>query len=90
MFTVVNDGDIGLDFPTLLVTPVRIHRELVAKVIPVILFGPSGVRILLPTFCAFPVGWRGILIDQYSLFAGGMLLWGRAQGRVGVLIAPAK
>jgi len=87
MLTVVNAGGIGLDFPNQLVASVRIHRELVAKVTLAILFGPSGVRILLPTFRGFPVRWGGLLIDQYALLAGDMLLWSRDQGCIGDLTA---
>ena len=70
MLTVVNAGGIGLDFPNQLVAPVRIYRELVAKVTLAMLFGPGGIGILLPAFGRLPVCRRGLLIDQRTLLAG--------------------
>jgi len=64
MLTVVNAGGIGLDFPNQLVAPVRIYRELVAKVTLAMLFRPSGIRILLPAFRGLPVCGRSPLSNE--------------------------
>ena len=82
MLTFVNSSGIGFDFADQLVAPVRIHRELVAKVTLAMLFRPSGIRILLPAFCGLPVCGDSPLINQCPLIAADMLLWSRNQPRV--------
>ena len=90
MLTVVNARGIDLDFPNQVVAPVRIHRELVAKVTLAMPLSPSGVSILLPTFRGSRIRWGGLPINKYTLFAVDMLLWSRDQGRVDDLSTPGQ
>jgi len=75
MLTVMNSGGIGFDFADQLVTPIRIHRELVAKVTLARLFRPNGIRILLPAFGRHPVCGHSPLINQRPFLTANMLLY---------------
>ncbi len=87
ILAVMHCGGIALQAPDDLVLSVNIDRQLVTKVVFAMLLSPAGIDILLPTLGRLPIGWQGLLVQQFFIASPVMLLWSGYQGGINDLTA---
>jgi hypothetical protein len=79
MLTVMDSSGIGCEFATQFRTPVRIHRELAAKLTLEMQIRAGGIRIVLPAFGRLPVCGRSPLTNQFQFVEADILPWSQNQ-----------